>query len=59
MVRKAGKCKVDAVKFQTFNAENYISSSQPERKERIRKFELNKDQFIFKKIANELGLIFN
>ena len=45
MIDLAAGAGVDAVKFQTFVPEEYISASQPERLERIRRFALSFDQF--------------
>ena len=45
LVKKAHQSGVDAVKFQTYEAERYISSSQPERLKRVKKFQLTRDQF--------------
>lgn len=45
LIRLAAECGVDAVKFQTFKAEHYVSSVQPERLARVRKFQLPYDTF--------------
>ena len=45
LIKKAYQSGVDAVKFQTYQAEKYISSSQPTRLERVKKFQLSKEQF--------------
>tara|TARA_X000001036_G_C20680144_1_gene805609 strand:- start:412 stop:1422 length:1011 start_codon:yes stop_codon:yes gene_type:complete len=59
MIKRASECKVDAVKFQTFKTENYISSTQIERKRRIKSFELSYEQFKeLKKIADKNDVIF-
>ena len=42
----AAKAGADAVKFQTFNTEEYISSSLEKRFSLLKSFELNNDQFI-------------
>ena len=59
MIEKASKCNVDAVKFQTFKAENYVSTSLEERRARVKKFELSYNQFEkLQKIAHKNNLIF-
>ncbi len=59
LVKKAAACNVDAVKFQTFKAEHYVSSIQPERRERAKGFELSKEEFEkLAELSNELGVIF-
>lgn len=45
LVRKAAASGADAVKFQTFQIEHYISSVQPERRERTARFELSRADF--------------
>lgn len=45
LIRKAADCGVDAVKFQTFSAERYVSSVQPERLERVQRFQLSYSTF--------------
>ena len=45
MIDLAAKSGVDAVKFQTFTAENYVSRKHDERFKRVKKFELNYDDF--------------
>lgn len=46
MIDLAHKSGVNAVKFQTYKHHQYISSSQPERLERVKRFELNYDEFV-------------
>jgi N,N'-diacetyllegionaminate synthase len=46
MVEAAATTGVDAVKFQTFKTEHFISPSTPERFEKLKSFELSYDQFI-------------
>lgn len=45
MIELAAKAGADAVKFQTFIPESYISTSQKERLERVRGFSLSFDEF--------------
>lgn len=45
LIKKAHQSGVDAVKFQTFKANQYISTCQPERRERAKKFQLSREQF--------------
>jgi N-acetylneuraminate synthase/N,N'-diacetyllegionaminate synthase len=45
LIAKASTCGADAVKFQTFTAETYVSTIQPERRERAGRFQLSHDQF--------------
>lgn len=45
MIELAAEAGTDAVKFQTYLPEEYISASQPERLERVRRFSLSFDQF--------------
>ena len=59
MIGRAAEAGVDAVKFQTFVPESYVSCSDPERLERLRKFELAQTDFeALNKQASEYGLIF-
>ena len=59
LVKKAYQSGVDAVKFQTYEAEKYISLSQPERRERVKKFQLSREQFVkLSKEAKKLKLKF-
>lgn len=59
MIRQAADAGADAVKFQTFRAEHYVSSVQPERRERARGFELSEAQFRdLAAVAKECGVIF-
>lgn len=59
LVREAAKSKVDAVKFQTFQTESYIHSSETERYKRLKSFELTADQFRqLKELAHSLNLLF-
>lgn len=45
LIAKAAAAGADAVKFQTFEVENYISTVQPERRDRARRFQLSRDAF--------------
>jgi N,N'-diacetyllegionaminate synthase len=45
MIRSAADAGVDAVKFQTFVPEHYVSHDQVERRDRLRKFALTIEQF--------------
>ena len=59
LIRKAAECGADAVKFQTFEPEHYVSTVQLERLERVKRFVLAKDAFRrLATLANELGLVF-
>ncbi len=59
LIIKAKKSGVDAVKFQTYNFKKYVSTIQLERQDRVKKFQLTKNQFLrLSKKAKELGLIF-
>lgn len=59
MIGRAAEAGVDAVKFQTFIPERYVSCSDPERLERLRKFELAQtDIEALNKQASKCGLIF-
>ena len=59
MIGRAAEAGVDAVKLQTFVPESYVSCSDPERLERLHKFELAKtDIEVLSKQASECGLIF-
>jgi N,N'-diacetyllegionaminate synthase len=45
LIIEAAKTGVDAVKFQTFQTENYVNSKDKKRFNRLKKFELTKKQF--------------
>jgi sialic acid synthase SpsE len=45
LIQKAKKVGVDAVKFQTFETKNYVNQNDIERFERLKKFELTKEEF--------------
>jgi sialic acid synthase SpsE len=44
LIRLAAGCGVDAVKFQTFKAEHYVSTVQPERLARVRRIILERER---------------
>lgn len=59
MIELAVDAGADAVKFQTYIPEQYISASQPERLERVKRFRLSFDQFRnLSGRASELGVGF-
>lgn len=59
MVIEAAKCGVDAVKFQTFKTDLFISSQDTKRVEQLKRFELTYEQFVdLKNLAHSLGLLF-
>jgi N,N'-diacetyllegionaminate synthase len=59
LIRKAKRCGADAVKFQTFEIETYVSTVQPERRERSARFQLPYEAFRrLAKVAAEVGLVF-
>ncbi|MFH0809606.1 MAG: N-acetylneuraminate synthase family protein [Pseudomonadota bacterium] len=59
LVRKAARAGADAVKFQTYTPERYVSTEQPERLERIRRFQLSQQNFRdLATLAVDLGLVF-
>ncbi len=59
LVRAAAECGVDAVKFQTFRARDFVSPRDPERLARMSRFELSQEQFErLAALARELGLLF-
>ena len=45
LINKAAHAGADAVKFQTFEIEHYISTEQPERYHRTKGFQLSRDAF--------------
>ena len=53
MIRLAADAGADAVKFATFRIEHYVSTVQPERRERIAPFALGHDEF--RRLANVAG----
>ena len=59
MISLAAKAGADAVKFQTFNTENYVSKSDTKRFEMLKSFELNVHQLKkLKNYANEKHVSF-
>ena len=59
LIYKAKECGVDAVKFQTFQAELFINKNEKDRFKKLKSFELTKNNF--KKLsihAKKLGLKF-
>ena len=59
LIRKAAKAGADAVKFQTYTPENYISTEQPERFDRVTRFCLSRDAFRrLAEVAREENILF-
>jgi sialic acid synthase SpsE len=59
LISRAAATGADAVKFQTFIPEHYVSRDQSERLQRLRKFAFSIDQFSkLSKTANRQGLQF-
>jgi N,N'-diacetyllegionaminate synthase len=59
LIEKAAKAGVDAVKFQTFKTEKYVNDKDQSRYERLKKFELSKEDFYkLSKFAKSKKLIF-
>ncbi len=59
LIRLAADAGADAVKFQTFRPEHYVSSSNPERLARLQQFALSFDQFAaLAELAEQNGLVF-
>lgn len=59
LVRKAAESAADAVKFQTFITEHYVSKSDMARFNRLKSFELSFAQFSqLADLAHSLGLLF-
>ncbi len=59
LVKRAADCGVDAVKFQTFDTDHYVSRADATRHKRLRSFELSHDQFReLARLARALGLAF-
>ena len=61
MINLASKAGVDAVKFQTYKHDQYVSSSQHERLARVKKFELSHKQFedLFNYAKKKVNMFFN
>ena len=59
LIAKAAAAGADAVKFQTYIAENYISAVQPERIEAVRGRALSRDDFRrLAEVARDHGVMF-
>jgi len=59
LVEAAAECGVDAVKFQTFRTEYYVSTADEERFKRLKSFELTQSQFLqLCQLTHKLGLLF-
>ena len=59
LIIEAAKCRVDAVKFQTFNPFFYVSEDDKKRFKRLQKFSLSKkDYFELKNLSKKLNLDF-
>jgi N,N'-diacetyllegionaminate synthase len=59
LVRAAAQCGVDAVKFQTFKTEQFISPTDTVRFARLKSFELTLEQFAdLAHLAKSLGMLF-
>lgn len=59
LVEQAAECKVDAVKFQTFQTDAFVSPFDSARVERMRKFELSPEQFSeLRELTHSLGMLF-
>ena len=59
LIAQAAAAGADAVKFQTFQIEHYISTVQPERRARTARFQLSRDDFVrLRNLADESGVIF-
>ena len=59
LIEKAAAAGADAVKFQTFQIEHYISTVQPERRARTARFQLSGEDFArLRKLADQCGVVF-
>lgn len=59
LIRKAAASGADAVKFQTYLPEHYVSTVQPDRRARTERFCLSFDAFRrLKAVADEAGVVF-
>lgn len=59
LVRKAAECGVNAVKFQTFKTEHYVSRSEVARFNQLKSFELSHSQFEeLSRLTHSLDLLF-
>jgi len=59
LIDQAAMAGANFVKFQTFSADKYVSSAQPERRDRVSRFQLSNDDFrILAKRAEDQGVVF-
>jgi N,N'-diacetyllegionaminate synthase len=59
LVKKAAETGVDAVKFQTFRTDNFVSRSNTARYNQLKSYELSYEQFEkLSELARSLGLLF-
>ena len=59
MIGRAAEAGADAVKFQTFRTELYVSSTDRSRFEMLKQFELTEKEFKkLKKVSDECGVVF-
>lgn len=59
MIGRAAEAGVDAVKFQTFKPENYVSVNDPERLDRLRSFAFDYPQFrVLSNLAAQSEVLF-
>lgn len=59
LVRQAAEAGANAVKFQTFKTEHFVSPTEKDRFNRLKSFQLSYSQFEeLSKIAGDLGLLF-
>lgn len=59
LIKEASRAGVDAVKFQTFKAEDFVNDKELSRFSQLKKFELSKKKFIeLSKFAKKKKLIF-
>src|SRR5262245_165471 len=59
LIEKAARAGVDAVKFQTFEIEHYISTTQPDRWKRTKGFQLSREAFRrLRDVARANGVVF-
>ena len=59
LIRKAFECGADAVKFQTFNIDRFVSSEEKKRTKILRKFKFSYEQFAdLSHFSENLGIIF-
>jgi N,N'-diacetyllegionaminate synthase len=59
LIHKAAEAGADAVKFQTYEGEAYVSNEQPERLARVKRYELSRDDFQrLSHVARDAGIMF-